>query len=388
MIRLIMLTDFTETFPHRLLRGILQYARDKHQQWMVCRMPLSFKDEHGMEGVVAWAREWKADAIVGKFEQTDDVTICSRQGIIAIAQDHKALFSEIPNVTSDYRSTGRLAAEYFLNRGFRSFAFCGYTDTVWSVERCEGFKSRIKEVDQSYPVSIFNDAITDQPWQNNDLKLISWLQSLPPRTAVFCCDDRQGSMVLAACSEAGIDIPQDKAVLGVDNDELRDELSKPTLSSVNLDIEQGGYQLGQMIEEIKFHHRLPQANVVISNLGIITRDSTNTFATDDPYVQKAIDAIHVHIDYPVSVNDLLRNLPLSRRLLEIRFKEATGKTLHEYIVDCRLDRFASLLLQTKKSIKEIAIELQFNNYGNLLRIFRDHKGCTPTEYREKNCNLI
>lgn len=87
MIRLIMLTDFTETFSYRLQRGILQYARDNHEQWMVCRMPLSYKNERGLDGVVRWAEEWKADAIMGKFEQDDDLQSFIQRGIVVIAQD-------------------------------------------------------------------------------------------------------------------------------------------------------------------------------------------------------------------------------------------------------------------------------------------------------------
>lgn len=378
-----MLTDFTETFSYRLQRGILHYARDSREQWMVCRMPLSYKTERGMRGVVHWAEEWKADAIMGKFEQDDDLQPFMDRGIVVIAQDHKRRFDSVPNVTSAYIATGRMAADYFLDRGFRSFAYCGYEGTVWSEERCRGFRQRISERGEDCPFSLFTDQLTDEPWQTNDLKLLNWLRSLPHRTAIFCCDDRQASMVLSACFEAGIKVPEDFAVLGVDNDEIVDELDEPTLSSVNLDIEQGGYEMARMIDAIKQQDQ-PGSDIVIQPAGIVPRQSTNTFAAEEPYVQKAIDFIHDNMDRKFSVADLLHHLPVSRRLLEIRFREVTGTTLHDYIVRHRIERFAHRLISSVLSVKEIALDMEFDNYGNLVRLFKTYMGCTPTEYRERH----
>ena len=383
MIRLIMLTDFTETFSYRLQRGILQYARDNHEQWMVCRMPLSYKNERGLDGVVRWAEEWKADAIMGKFEQDDDLQSFIQRGIVVIAQDHKRLFKTVPNVTSNYLDTSRMAASYFLDRGFNSFAYCGYNEAVWSEERCRGFRKGITDRSNGCHFSLFTDTLTDEPWRNNDLKLIHWLQSLPRRTAIFCCDDRQASVVLSACNEAGIKVPADFVVMGVDNDELVDELDEPTLSSVNLDIEQGGYAMAQMIEAIKQTGQ--QGNdIIIQPTGIIPRQSTNTFAAVEPYVQKAIDFIHNNLDRQFTITDLLRHLPVSRRLFEIRFREVTGFTPHNYMIRHRIERFAQRLLSSALPIKEIAFDMEFNNYGNLIRLFKTYLGCTPSEYREQH----
>lgn len=378
-----MFTDFTETFAYRLQRGILRYARDSGEQWMVCRMPLSYKTERGMRGVVHWAEEWKADAIMGKFKPDDDLQPFMDRGIVVIAQDHKRRFDSVPNVTSAYIATGRMAADYFLDRGFRSFAYCGYEGAVWSEERCRGFRQRISGRGKDCPFSLFTDQLTDEPWQTNDLKLLNWLRSLPHRTAIFCCDDRQASMVLSACFEAGIKVPEDFAVLGVDNDEIVDELDEPTLSSVNLDIEQGGYEMARMIDAIKQQDQ-PGSDIVIQPAGIVPRQSTNTFAAEEPYVQKAIDFIHDNMDRKFSVADLLHHLPVSRRLLEIRFREVTGTTLHDYIVRHRIERFAHRLISSVLSVKEIALDMEFDNYGNLVRLFKTYMGCTPTEYRERH----
>ena len=144
MIRLILLSDFTESFSYNLLKGVLMYA-NSHEPWVVCRMPLSYKQTYGIKGVLKWAKTWHADAIIGRFDNDDNVEIFRENGIIAIAQDYKARFSNIPNITGDYYKTGRMAAEFFLRKGYQNFAFYGYRDTVWSQERCEGFYKCIAE---------------------------------------------------------------------------------------------------------------------------------------------------------------------------------------------------------------------------------------------------
>lgn len=382
MYRLIMLTDNSEFFQLRLMRGILRFAHDHEEQWVVCRMPLSYKRELGIDGVLKWAEEWHADAIVGQFEVGDQLYRFRDKGIVTVAQGHKRLMHNVPNVVSDYLFTGQAAADYFLGRGFRHFSFCGFQNAIWSTGRYEGFRQRIEEAGKG-PVSTFFNVNADQPWQTNDREMGRWLQTLPLPNAIFCCDDRQASMVLETCNAAHISIPQDIAVLGVNNDALLDELSQPSLSSIDLDIERGGYELAELIQQTRGSRLLSAGDIVIKHSQIVTRQSTNIFATSDPYVQKAIDIIHAHIEENIDVGFLLRRLPLSRRLLEVRFKKAVGKTLHEYITDRRIEHFCDLLTHSDMTVKELALQLHFDSSTTLTRLFRQKKGCTPMEYRNK-----
>ena len=93
---------------------------NSHEPWVVCRMPLSYKQTYGIKGVLKWAKTWHADAIIGRFDNDDNVEIFRENGIIAIAQDYKARFSNIPNITGDYYKTGRMAAEFFLRKGIKT----------------------------------------------------------------------------------------------------------------------------------------------------------------------------------------------------------------------------------------------------------------------------
>ena len=103
-------------------------------------MPPEYKAQIGIPGVIRVAKEWEIDAVIGQFEPTDDIGLFAENGIIAIAQDYKKKFTTIPNVTGDYLGTGRMAARFFLDRGFRNFGFFGFNDVCWSDERCDGFR--------------------------------------------------------------------------------------------------------------------------------------------------------------------------------------------------------------------------------------------------------
>ena len=142
--RLLFITDFTEQFAYRLLRGILDYSQQT-EQWVVCRMPPSYKRRNGLENVVKWAKDWRADVVIAQFEPDDDVSLFRKNGIIALAQDYISKFDNIPNITGDYAAIGNMAADYFMTKGFTNFGFFGYNGVCWSDERRDAFRNRVEK---------------------------------------------------------------------------------------------------------------------------------------------------------------------------------------------------------------------------------------------------
>ena len=385
MVRLIFLSDFTEAYAHHLLQGILTYAKQKDQEaWVVCRMPPSYKETYGTKGVVEWAKKWEANAIIGRFNHDDDIDLFRRNGIIAIAQDFKRRFNNIPNITSNYHDTGRLAARFFIEKGYEHFAFYGYKDTVWSDERCDGFYEGVKEAGYGKNFHTYTNQQLETLWYYDSTPLLNWLKQLPRQTAVFCCDDNQGNKITEICKSNRIQIPEHLAVLGVDNDTTLCELSDPPLSSVYLDIEAGGYETAELIMNLMTQKDFQPQDVIIKATSIINRASTNSFATDDMYINEALEFIHSNLDKALNVTDLVNKLPLSRRLLEMRFKKVTGRSVYNYIIYNRIEEFARKIHETDKPINEIATEMEFYNYSNLVQQFKQIKGCTPTEFRKGN----
>ena len=381
--RLLFITDFTEQFAYRFLRGILNYSQGT-EHWVVCKMPPSYMRQLGIEGVVAWAKEWRADVVIAQFDPEDDVTLFRKNGIVALAQDYISKFDTIPNITGDYVRTGVMAAEYFLSKGYTNFGFFGYNGVCWSDERCESFRKRVamsSPEDQNF--YMYDGQNIDNMWYYDQSELTAWLQSLPKPIAIMACDDNQGNILLQACELCGINVPFDVAILGVDNDEILCNMSNPSMSTINVDIERGGADAAAMAERMVKDPDYKGEDIVLQPLSVVERLSSSLFATNDKEVLMALRYIQANIDTKISVSDILDCVPISRRLLETRFKNMTGMTIYNYISLKRINRFAQLLLSTNDSVSEIAARLDECDAKSISRRFKEIKGCTPSEYRRK-----
>lgn len=384
MVRLILLTDFTEAFSYNLLKGVMLYAK-AHEPWVVCRMPPSYKDEFGIKGVIKWAKSWKADAIIGRFNNDDHVELFRENSIVVVAQDYKSRFSCIPNITGNYKKTGQMAAEFFISKGYRSFAFYGYEDAVWSKERCEGFYNYLSEQGMTDTFHTYNEPSADKLWFADTTPLLEWLKSLPQPTALMACDDNLGNRITDICMVNSIKVPEKIAILGVDNDEVICNLSDPPLSSISQDITKGGYLAAELIDRLLHDKEHPAtiSDVVLEPISVIDRLSTDYYPTTDPHIHKVLKYIHNNLSNNISVSEIVKIVPLSRRLLEIRFKNVTGQPIHKYIFNLKMEKFARMLIETDKPIADLAMEIGIGNQKNLSRQFKGLKKVSPAEYRKQ-----
>lgn len=201
-------------------------------------------------------------------------------------------------------------------------------------------------------------------------------------------DDTQGSILMQACSSCGLRIPFDVAIIGVDNDEILCNMSDPTMSTINVDIEGGGYEAAAMAERMVLDPEFPGEDIVLRPLGVIERSSSSVLATNDKEILMALSFIHANVDSKIQVTDVMENVPLSRRLLEQRFKNMTGMTIYNYISVRRMERFAQLLISSNDPISEIAARMDEFDTKGISRRFKELKGCTPSEYRKKHLRKL
>ena len=382
MIRVLIISDFTESFSHKLLAGLVDYSRQK-EQWIVRRMPPEYKAQIGIPGVIRVAKEWDVNAVIGQFEPTDDIGLFAENGIVAIAQDYKKKFTTIPNITADYLGTGRMAARFFLERGFRNFGFFGMNDVCWSDERCDGFRREVEAAGFGDSFYSYRMQEIDMVWYYQRNRLREWLRMIPKPIAIMACDDNQGANLIEACHGIGIKIPEEVSVIGVDNDESLCSLGSTTLTSIQIDIEEGGRQTAALVERLVADPTAPVEDVVLRPVKIVGRMSTAAFATADQQILKALLFIHKNALKKISVSDVMAEAALSRRLLERRFKAVTGKTLYEYITDQKLKYFAEQLVDTDEQVINIALSMGENDTKSISRRFKQLYGCTPMEWRDK-----
>ena len=384
MAKILLLTDFSSGYSRNLLKGIVRYSKEVGN-WSFQRMPLYYRMLYGENGVVEWAKKWQADAIIAQLSDVN-IELLNDLNIPIIVQNYRDRNKAVSNLTGDYFNTGVMAAKFFLNRGYRNFAFYGFKGAIWSRERADGYSHEIEK--QGYKLAVLeNDNKDKEEWSYNHTVLGNWLQSLPKPVALFACDDHFALQISETCNVYNINVPDDIAILGVDNDDLLCNISDPPLSSIVLDVENGGYNAGKLLNQLITKEITEPFNIVVNPLIIERRKSTEKYAVSDKNIRTILNYIEKNYANHLSVEELVKQVPLSRRVLEKKFKEETGESLYQYIQNYRIDQFTRLLITTDYSLFEAALQSGFENYKNVSRIFRKYKSLSPAEYRKRyKCN--
>lgn len=380
MVKILVLTDFSSGYSRRLLKGVIRYSREVGP-WSFQRMPLYFRMMYGDKGVVDYAEKWNADAIIAQLRNVD-IELLNSLNVPIIVQNYAERNKAVSNLTGDYYKTGAMAAGFFISKGFHNFAFYGYKNAIWSRERGLGFKDEIESKGFTCH-SLENKNPDNREWVYNHENIGKWLLSLPKPVALFACDDYYALQISETCNVYNLNIPDEIALLGVDNDELLCNISNPPLSSIVLDVENGGYQAGKLLHKL-INKEIEEAfNIVVEPLYIEHRTSTEKYAVSDKHIQKVLEYINTNYTNQVSVDDLVKQVPLSRRVLEKKFKKVTGNSLYQCIQDHKIDHFIRLLLNSDCNLSEAALQAGFENYKNVSRVFQKYYSMSPVEYRKR-----
>ena len=381
MIKILLLIDYSSEFSRRLMRGLIKYSK-ANGPWIFYRLPAYYKTLYGKDGIVEWAKEWDADAIFALWDHDEDESRLKQLNIPVLLQNYKDRSSYYSNLTGDYYGTGVMAANFFIKRKFQNFAFYGNKGVVWSRERAHGYKNEVEKAGGNY-FYFESENLRGGEWTASHVLLDKWLLSLPKPVALFACDDNFALQVSEICKMNNIKIPQDVSLLGVDNDDLICNLSDPPISSIVLDVEKGGYEAGRLIHQLIRKERTEPFNIVINPTRFELRQSTELYNIQDEYIDKIVKHIVEKFNTDISIDDLSEMVPLSRRNLEIKFKNEMGTSIYQFILELRIDHFSNLLLTTDRSLFDLALESGFNDCKNISRIFKKFKGVTPVEFRQK-----
>jgi LacI family transcriptional regulator len=285
------------------------------------------------------------------------------------------------NVCSDSEGAGRMAAEHFFERGFEHFAFVGLRGRRWSQLRSDAYCSVVRK--RGFDPHVYRppSCKTDVGREKDRANLGQWIKSLPKPLGVMACNDDRGYEVLDACRWAQICVPEEVAVIGVDNDELFCELADPSLSSVSFDTEHAGYRAAHLLDQQMRGKFLAAQHLVVEPTHVVTRRSTDVKVLDGREVGAAISFIHRNLNRDFTVVDVAKAARVSRRNLEVKFRKATGKTIRTEIQRIRISHVKRALRETDLPIAEIAEVSGFHSASYLTQVFRKAIGETPSTYR-------
>lgn len=380
MIRVILLIDCSSEFDRKLLRGMIKYSKE-NGPWLFYRMPSDLRWGTDRETwILDWARQWKADAIIGRWND-EKVGLLSQLNIPIVLQNNKSRSDTYSNLTGDYEGTGQLAAQFFQKKLFTDYAFFGIKKVIWSEERGRGFKKEVERIGGRF-YSFEMDPLKESEMRGD---VGAWLHSLPKPVALFCCDDAHALYITETCKLENIQIPSEISLLGVDNDDLFCGISDPPISSIELDVERGGYMTCKLLHQMIEESSKEPFNVVINPIRIKQRQSTEKHNIKDPYVSRILRFIDDNYSSDLSVDSIVDIVPLSRRSVEMRFKKVMGTSIYQYLVCFRIELLAQYLITTDRPLLDLAYEVGLKDGSNISRIFKKYKGCSPLEYRQKYC---
>jgi len=373
------IVETSNCYARGVLRGIHDYARGRHG-WTL------FLTEHGRhEFDESFACNWKFDGVIARIETERMARTIKAMGVPTVDVSAARLIEGIPWVETDDEAITRVALDHLRDCGLQNFAFFGDPFYNWSIWRQEHFERRLGRPD-IIRSRVFNLPARKEPrirWWTQREAIRDWLESLPKPVGVFVCYDACGQQLLEICRFYHLKVPEDIAVIGVDNDDLLCELATPTLSSVIPNSFRTGAYAAEILDRMMRGEKLGERKYSIEPLGVRKRVSTDVLTVGDHHIAEAIAFIRHKAHENIGVEDVLRIVPLSRRVLEARFRRALNRTPHQEILRVRASAVRELLLETDMSLSEISEALGIRHPEYLSVFFKKETGLTPREYRDQ-----
>ena len=302
-----------------------------------------------------------------------------------------AQFPGVPGFDTDAVAVSTLAADFLLRAGFRHFAYCGFRGIPFSDRREAAFINQMKE--HGLTVRVFSSRPSDSPdshiqaveqrGMGMDEVIAAWLLKQPRPLALFACNDIRAQQMLNVCREQGIKVPEEIAVIGVDNDDVLCNLCEPPLTSIEPDTERIGYEAAQMLDGLMKGARLRSGITQVPPLRIVERASTDVVPIEDAITVQAVRFIRDHVNTGIAVKDVLNHVGRSRTDMEQRFRRWLKTTVRTEIQRRRMDRVCWLLQESDLDLNRVAEGSGFASASHLCRLFQKSFGKTPTEYRVK-----
>ncbi len=330
-----------------------------------------------------WLARWRGHGIIARIENEAIARGVRALKLPVVNVSAAGAGAEFPTVISDSQAIAGLAAEHLLERGFQHFAYCGDGRFSWSAVHGKNFAAYLDS--RGHACSWFESAAQDfADWELERRKLGEWLAALPRPVGVMACYDIRGQQVLEVCRELGIYVPDEVAVIGQHNDELLCELCDPPLSSVMPNARRVGYEAAALLQRGMSGETLPLRTLLIEPVGVMTRQSTDVVAVHDSQVAAAVRYIRGHAREAITVSDVLRAVPMSRTILERRFKQLLGRTPYQQILRERLERVKTMLTTTDLTLEAIADRMGFEHPEYLSVAFKRQTGQSPSAYRVRH----
>lgn len=384
-----LIIDTVGSYGRGLLSGVARFVQT-HIGWQVI-----YEERKGNDNLPKWLVRGSCQGVLARVRDQRQLSSLRRLGVPLVS------LGEVPHQTdvvteilSDHRMIGQLAAEHLIERQLRHFGFYGSGGAVFSDLRLEGFRTYL--TGQTHQTHIFLEEKWDPGvsrykrrgdpfWE--DAQLNHWLEQLPKPIGIMACNDYFGRLLLSACRRNGVHVPNEVAVIGVDNDEIICDLAVPPLSSVDPAADAIGFRAAELLDEMLRGQSPATTTIYFPPKAVMARASTNTIAVADAVIVKALQFIRDQGGIGINTEDILDHLSksamlVSRSTLERKFQARLGFAPHDEIARVKLERIERLLLSTNYSLARIADIVGMTAEQQLATFFRRYRGMTPGSFRQ------
>ena len=372
-----LIIETSMAYGRGLLKGISQYVTE-NGYWSTYIDQRSLNDPPP-----AWLENWNGHGVIMRATTRRMIKLVANLKVSAVDTLHQYDNLSVPVVIPDHYAIAATAAEHLLERQIRHFAFVGVERAHWSKARRDALVDVLRNA--GYPCHVYSPLSRRrflESWEGGQQDLTEWIAGLPKPVGIMTAHDLRALCVLDACRRGNLIVPEQVAVIGVDNDEPLCMHGSPPLSSVILDHNEIGYQAAALLDRMMKGKKYSTKPIKIPPRGVITRRSSDVVAVEDPLTAKAVRFIRQNACEGIDVNNVARHCGVSRRTLERTFGQFLGISPHEQIVRTKVARAKELLAMTDYPLDTVAAKSGLSQAAYLNVLFKREVGKTPGEYRK------
>lgn len=379
--RVAVLIETSRETGRQLLRGVLRFYRE-NTNWSIY-----FQQQDLGAALPLWIKSWRGDGILARVNDRKTAVELMKTKLPLIDLRGATHPLGLPLFGTENRSLVQMAYDHLASCGLKHFAFVGEPagKFVYDDVRRETFMNIVRE--RGFDCHTYTKRVENRSrkgWDGHQQQMANWLKKLPKPVGIMCPHDDRGQQVLDACQRAEIRVPDEVAVIGVDNDEFLCRLAIPPLTSIDSGSERIGYEAASLLDRMMSGEATFEESVLFDAIGVVKRQSTDVISCDDPEIGRALRFIRENACNQLSVDDVQRQVRLSRTLLNRRFKKYVGRSPKQEILRVQMERARQLLVHSDNTIQSIADQCGFNEAWYFIAVFRKYAGLTPGAFRAKN----
>jgi len=375
--RVLLLIETSKSYGRALLEGIGRYV-EAHGRWSL------YVEERGLsDPQPAWLRRWQGDGIIFRSYSPALVQAVNTCGVPAVDTNSRISGHGFPLVYTDEVAVAEAAVAHFRDRRFERFAFCAIEDEPWVRLRREAYLAELARLGLACDCLYVPTGNARSGWERQQRQMAEWVTGLPKPVAILAANDVAGMRLLDACNSADVAVPEQAAVLGVDNDEILNKLASPPMSSIDLDAIRIGYQAAALLGRLMHGDAPPDEPIFLPPAGVITRKSTDITAVQDPELAAALMFIRRHACDGITVHEVVRHVSISRATLERRFADQLHRSPYEEISRVRMEHVQRMLAMTDYTLDDIARQTGFRTASHLSTAFKHRTGQSPSDFRSR-----